>query len=223
MRGLLPIAAALTVAAGFAQDIVQLTPERVKVLFENDRVRVLRFNEPGHSKLPMHSHSAFVSVAFTAEHGKFTFPNGDTREERTKAGAVTYNDGITHAYENLAGTEAESVMVELKGEPGGAAAMGNAVDCVKVDPKHYKVELENDRVRILRIRYGPKEKSVMHDHPASVLVQLTDLKARFTLPDGKTEEHSGMARDIRWNDGGRHLPENIDGKPMQALLIELKK
>jgi len=35
-----------------------------------------------------------------------------------------------------------------------------SADPVKVDPKHYKVEMENDRVRVLRITYGPQEKSV---------------------------------------------------------------
>jgi hypothetical protein len=34
-----------------------------------------------------------------------------------------------------------------------------AEDPVKVDPKHYKVEFENDRVRVVRIKYGPGEKS----------------------------------------------------------------
>jgi hypothetical protein len=43
-----------------------------------------------------------------------------------------------------------------------------AQDPINVDPKHYKVEMENDRVRVLRIRYGPHEKSVMHGHPPSV-------------------------------------------------------
>src|ERR1035441_549761 len=113
MRMLLTVVA-LSAAAGFAQDVVQLAPERVKVLFENDQVRVLRFSEPGHSKLPMHSHAAYVSVAFTADNSKYVFPDGKISEERTKAGAVDYSNGITHAFENLSDSTAESVMVELK-------------------------------------------------------------------------------------------------------------
>src|SRR5467141_4002987 len=61
-------------------------------------------------------------------------------------------------------------------------------DPVKVDPKHYKVDFENDRVRVLRISYGPREKSVMHSHPDGMAVFLNDQHSRFTLPDGKTEE-----------------------------------
>lgn len=48
-------------------------------------------------------------------------------------------------------------------------------DPVKVDPKHYKVEFENDRVRVVRIKYKAREKSVMHSHPESIAVFLTDI------------------------------------------------
>ena len=56
-----------------------------------------------------------------------------------------------------------------------------AQDAVKVDAKHYKVELENEHVRVLKIHYGPHEKSVMHEHPDSVAVFLTDGEVRFGL------------------------------------------
>ncbi len=39
------------------------------------------------------------------------------------------------------------------------AASAMAQDAVKVDPKHYTVEFENDQVRVLRIRYEPREKT----------------------------------------------------------------
>jgi glycine betaine/choline ABC-type transport system substrate-binding protein len=38
----------------------------------------------------------------------------------------------------------------------------------------YRVTFENDQVRLLRINYGPNEKSVMHEHPNSIAVFLTD-------------------------------------------------
>ena len=47
-----------------------------------------------------------------------------------------------------------------------------AEDPVKVDPKHYTVEFENDRVRVVRIKYKPGEKSVMRSHPESIAVPL---------------------------------------------------
>jgi quercetin dioxygenase-like cupin family protein len=97
-----------------------------------------------------------------------------------------------------------------------------AQDPVKVDPKHYKVEFENEQVRVLRISYGPGEKSAMHEHPASVAVFLTDGRVKFTLPDGKSQEVTSKAGETVWEAGGKHLPENIGDKPFELILVELK-
>jgi quercetin dioxygenase-like cupin family protein len=95
-------------------------------------------------------------------------------------------------------------------------------DPIAVDPKHYKVELENDQVRVLRISYGPGERSVMHGHPASVAVCLTDCHVRFTMPDGKTEEMRAKAGESMMTPAGDHLPENLGSKRIELMLIELK-
>src|ERR1041384_8580787 len=68
------------------------------------------------------------------------------------------------------------------------AAGARAQDAAKVDAKHYTVALENDQVRVLKVHYGPGEKSAMHSHPNTVAVFLTDGKVKFTFPDGKTED-----------------------------------
>jgi quercetin dioxygenase-like cupin family protein len=97
-----------------------------------------------------------------------------------------------------------------------------AADPVKVDPKHYKVEFENDQVRVLRVSYGPGEKSVMHGHPNTVLVCLADAKAKFTYPDGKMEDIELKAGQATWSPAGEHLPENGQDKPISVMLVELK-
>lgn len=103
-----------------------------------------------------------------------------------------------------------------------AKAQPKAQDPVKVDPKHYKVEVENKHVRVLRISYGPHEKSVMHGHPAIVGVFLTDAHFKFTYPDGKTEDIKGKAGQVLWFDAFEHLPENLSDKPFEAIAVELK-
>ena len=103
-----------------------------------------------------------------------------------------------------------------------AGAAANAQDPVKVDAKHYKVEFENDKVRVLRITYGPHEKSVMHHHPASVAVFLTDGQARFTTPDGKTQDVPVKGGSAQWSEASEHLPENVGDKSFELILVELK-
>jgi quercetin dioxygenase-like cupin family protein len=97
-----------------------------------------------------------------------------------------------------------------------------AQDAVKVDPKHYKVEFENEQVRVVRISYGPGEKSVMHEHPANVAVFLTDGQAKFTQADGTSQEVPMKAQTAMWDAGGKHLPANIGDKPFELILVELK-
>jgi quercetin dioxygenase-like cupin family protein len=102
------------------------------------------------------------------------------------------------------------------------ASVGKA-DPVKVDPKHYKVDFENESVRVLRISYGPGEKSVMHYHPNSVAVFLTDGNTRMTTPDGKSTDLPQKAGTDAWTAAGSHLPQNVGNKPFELILVEMKK
>lgn len=102
------------------------------------------------------------------------------------------------------------------------AAPALAQDAVKVDAKHYKVEFENAKVRVLRASYGPHEKSVMHSHPDAVAVFLSDGQARFTFPDGKTQDAPIKAGTTMWTPAGKHLPENTGDKPFELIVVEMK-
>jgi len=75
----------------------------------------------------------------------------------------------------------------------------------------------------VRIRYGPGEKSVMHEHPAGVVVNLTDGSVKFTFPDDTTEEQSWKAGEAVWAPAGTHLPENTSDHPIEVILVEMKQ
>ena len=96
-------------------------------------------------------------------------------------------------------------------------------DAVKADPQHYTVDFENDRVRVIRIKYGPGEKSVMHTHGPHVTILLTENTVRFTLPDGTSSEVTGEAGATSWVDAEEHLPENLSDEPLEVILVELKE
>lgn len=77
--------------------------------------------------------------------------------------------------------------------------------------------------RILRIRYRPGEKSVMHQHRRGVGVFLTDGDFTFTYPDGKSERLSAKRGDfLSFDEPWEHLPEIHGDAPFEALYIELK-
>jgi len=102
------------------------------------------------------------------------------------------------------------------------ASVAMAQDPVKVDAKHYTVEFQNSQVRVLRIKYGAHEKSVMHRHPNSVAIFLTDSNATFTFPKGDPQNIVSKAGETRFTPGGLHLPENTGDQPFEVILVELK-
>jgi quercetin dioxygenase-like cupin family protein len=98
----------------------------------------------------------------------------------------------------------------------------HAQDATKVDAKHYTVAFENDQVRVLKVHYGPGEKSVMHSHPDAVAIFMSDAKGKFTFPDGKTQDTNAKAGDVVWNEATVHLPENTGDKGFDVMVVELK-
>jgi quercetin dioxygenase-like cupin family protein len=97
-----------------------------------------------------------------------------------------------------------------------------AQDPVKVDSKHYTVEFENAQVRVLRIKVGPHEKSVMHRHPNAVAIFLTDANGKFSFPKGEPQVINSKAGEVRWTPSIVHLPENTSDQPFEVILVELK-
>ena len=94
-------------------------------------------------------------------------------------------------------------------------------DAVSADPKHYSVSFENELVRFLRVRYGAGERSVMHRHPASCAIFLTDQTFNFTLPDGTTEPASVPEDQLGCGDANVHLPQNI-AAAAEFIMVEFK-
>ena len=95
-------------------------------------------------------------------------------------------------------------------------------DAVQADPKHYTVEAEDDRVRVLRVRYGGGEKSVPHTHPAHAAIFLTDAQIRFNDQGGGPQEAQVKAGQVVLLPATTHQPENLAGQPLEAILVELK-
>ena len=98
-----------------------------------------------------------------------------------------------------------------------------ADDAVAAAPALYEVEFENATVRVLRVVYGPGDKSPMHDHPDSVAVYLTGGRIRITLPDGQAGEPQVPPGLSMWHPAGRHAVENLGDAPFEMVLIELKQ
>jgi len=107
-------------------DPVGSNPQHYRVVFENDRVRVLEYTDrPGESTTP-HAHPD--SVMYTLSAFRRRLVSGETsREVQLEAGQVSWLPAQQHHGENIGDTETHVLFVELK-EGGGSASRGEPGD-----------------------------------------------------------------------------------------------
>lgn len=98
-----------------APDPTTTDPDKYKVIFENDRVRVLEYRDaPGQRTAP-HHHPDFVLYALSSFRRNLTFPAKELTVTRdVRAGDVLWGDDQIHIGENVGTTETHVIMVELK-------------------------------------------------------------------------------------------------------------
>jgi quercetin dioxygenase-like cupin family protein len=100
--------------------------------------------------------------------------------------------------------------------------MSWAQDPIKIEPKHYRLAFENDRVQVVSVHYGPHEKSGMHEHPGGMVVTLTAAHLRFTDESGKTREIFSKPGEARWYPPFKHKVENLGDTAYDAVYVGLK-
>jgi beta-alanine degradation protein BauB len=106
------------------------------------------------------------------------------------------------------------------------APVASAQDATAVQPHSYRVVLENDSVRVLEFVSRPGLGicgSGMHSHPAHLTVALSPAKVRVKLPDGKTMVVENKTGDAFWSEAETHETENLTGKNVRALIVEVKR
>ncbi len=101
-------------------DPTETDPDRYKVIFENDRIRVLEYRDKPGDRTSPHRHPD--SVMYTLSSFERRLIQGDQqRDVQLDAGRVVWIAAQEHAGENIGSTETHSIFVELK-EPGSAGS-----------------------------------------------------------------------------------------------------
>ena len=103
-----------------------------------------------------------------------------------------------------------------------ATAFALGQDPTKVEPRHYKLDFENERVQVVAVTYGPHEKSVLHDHPGGVVVSITEAHLRFTDENGKEREVFSKPGEARWYPPFKHRVENLGDTTYRGVYVGIK-
>jgi len=202
-----------------------ITTEPSAPLFENDQVKVVRALEKAHVKGKFHEHKV-NRVMIYLQSGQQRFEYQDGRKPAVfdwKEGQVEWSpaDGM-HSPEVLSDNPFDIVEVELK-TPGAGKKITSKLDPVKRDPKRYKVEFENDQVRVLRVKIEGHGVVPMHEHSLNrVTVYLTDQDFSTKDSTGKTGTAKHKAGEALWGTPTTHAETNLSDQPFEVVTVELK-
>lgn len=86
-----------------------------------------------------------------------------------------------------------------------------------------KIEFENDRVKVTRVKMGKREKRPVLARKDRVIIWLTDSHHVRTEPNGKKEELHRKAGDVAWRAASQHQVENSSEDRQEVIIVELKK
>ena len=193
-------------------------------LVDNDQTRVVRAIDKPHVKGAPHEHKLNRVMVYLVAGKQEIIHDGKKTLLTFKAGDVKWSPATgTHTSEILSDQPVTIIEVEVK-KPGDAAKkVTTALDPLKVDPKHYKLEFENDQVRVIRVRFPAHYGAPMHEHQLNrVVVYVTDQNSRLTTPDGKTDTAVHKAGEASWGGPTQHKEDNLMDGPFEAIMVEFK-
>ncbi len=109
--------ALLAMADAHALDPATMQRRAFRIVFENDRMRVLEFNsKPGMGVCGsgIHSHPAHLTVALSPAKVRIKAEGGATFVGENKLGDVFWSEAETHEVENISGKDVRALMIEWK-------------------------------------------------------------------------------------------------------------
>jgi len=97
-----------------------------------------------------------------------------------------------------------------------------SVDAARIAPDRCVIELDNERLRVLRIKLPSAGRLPIHGHRPGVIIAITELNLRLKGPDNSVIEVRLPPGDIRWIDAGIHADENLGAATAEYLFVESK-
>jgi uncharacterized RmlC-like cupin family protein len=207
-------ASALTLLAciSYAGVGAQTTPPvTITQRLDTPQARVYVATLQPHAPVVSRNGHATHRVLIYMDDGVMTVKDGnDTATIAFKRGDVRWRPaGGPYTAENTSDRPIRILEIDLKGAPTGPLPV-TKLDPVAVDPQHYKVELENEFVRVLRVHFGPNEKGATHEHILNRVV--------FYVND----QPNARADDVRMSGAATHAEANESAQAADRIAVELK-
>jgi quercetin dioxygenase-like cupin family protein len=99
-------------------------PDLYKVVFENDRVRVLEYTDSPGDRTTPHAHPDSVMYTLSSFQRRLYAGDGQTRDVELAAGTTAWLPAQTHAGHNIGDSQTHVIFVELKEGSGTTSELG---------------------------------------------------------------------------------------------------
>ncbi|HZL84480.1 MAG TPA: cupin domain-containing protein [Candidatus Krumholzibacteria bacterium] len=103
------------------------------------------------------------------------------------------------------------------------AMVAFAQDPIKVGPNNYKLVHENDRVRVMEVRFKPGESIGMHSHPDHYVIVTSGGSLQISRPDGTKTDIVAKPGDVLWINAETHAAKNTGTTEIVGYVNELKE
>jgi hypothetical protein len=208
-RSLIPAIAIFVTAALQAQG---QPPVSIAQRLDTPQARVIVATLQPHMPVNARAGHATDRVLIYLDEGAMTVKDGDAASTRIefRRGDVRWRAASgPYVAENLSDQPIRILEIDLKSATSSPAPT-TKLDPVAVDPQHYKVAFENERVRVLRVHYEAREKGATHEHILNrIVLYLND------HPNAKAD-------DVRVAGAATHAEENASDSPADRIAVELK-
>ena len=108
-----------------SSDPVETNPEHYRVVFENDRVRVLEYRDRPGDRTQVHGHPDSVMYTLSS-FGRRLIAGDREVDVELEEGTVRWLDAQEHAGQNIGGTDTHALFIELKEPPPRARSWRSA-------------------------------------------------------------------------------------------------
>lgn len=103
---------------------------------------------------------------------------------------------------------------------GAWAASPSVPPAAEASPDHYRVLLENNRVRVLVMELNPGEIDEWHHHPDETVYFEKGGTLKIHLPDGTAATNNVPDSGVMWHEAWVHRVENIGTTKVRAIIVE---
>lgn len=195
------------------EDIAMARPSVTSVLFQNDYVRVLRFDLAPGEALPPHRGGRRVVYSLSDYELNWEADDESTGRRSWQAGDVHGHDTGVHSAQNSGETTASFLVFERLDGPLPV----DAPDHTEGLPAGARRLFSGNDVEVLEVELAPGQAQQAHQGAWRVIYSLSDYSLEWR-ENGELSRPSWRSGDVHWHGPGEHAASN-SGDTMARWLV----